>query len=348
MVEGLPDTMKKVHVPTYDEILEKVQRRYLKGRRGRGLRRIIGFEMQRIDQVYQIIESKLRFLDSLPSPSIMHPFYRELIRLTGEDYLGHIKSLRHAQRIVRQIRDEYRYKLLAAETAREAATLRREAIGRMLSVVKRRRASLEKLKSIVIMLSKTPTITDDPKLIVAGAPQAGKSTLVARISSASPEVAPYPFTTKNVILGHANVEGVRLQIIDTPGILDRPLEKRNEIEYRAILALRYLSDSVIFLLDPSDEAYYDLGTQVRILDDIASNIVGDKDRIVVAINKVDIARPGSVEKAEKLVSGKGYGRPFRIVAKTGENVEDVLKEALRIVRSKGLVKDWRETRRPSA
>lgn len=348
MVEGLPDTMKRVYVPTYDEILEKVQRRYLRGKRVKGLRRIIDFEIQRVDQAYQIIGSKLRFLDSLPSPSAMHPFYRELIRLTGENYLGHIKSLRRARRIVRQIRDEYRYRLLAAETAREAAALRREAIGRMLSVVKRRRISLDKLKSIVVMLSKTPTITDGPKLVVAGAPQAGKSTLVARISSASPEVAPYPFTTKNVILGHADVEGLRLQIIDTPGILDRPLDERNEIEYRAVLALRHLSDSVVFLLDPSEQAYYSLDTQVRILEDIASNIVGGKDRVVVAINKVDIARPASVEEAEKLVSRRGYGKPLKIVAKTGENVKDVLKEALRIVRSERLVKGWEETRRSSA
>ncbi|MFX0087619.1 MAG: hypothetical protein ACFFAU_18360, partial [Candidatus Hodarchaeota archaeon] len=45
------------------------------------------------------------------------------------------------------------------------------------------------------------------------------------------------------------VTHVSCQIVDTPGILDRPLEERNEIELRAIAALKTLATGIIFIFD---------------------------------------------------------------------------------------------------
>ena len=44
------------------------------------------------------------------------------------------------------------------------------------------------------------------------------------------EVQPYAFTTKSLYVGHMDYRYLRWQVIDTPGILDRPLEERNTIE----------------------------------------------------------------------------------------------------------------------
>ena len=44
------------------------------------------------------------------------------------------------------------------------------------------------------------------------------------------EVQPYAFTTKSLFVGHMDYRYLRWQVIDTPGILDRPLEERNTIE----------------------------------------------------------------------------------------------------------------------
>ena len=51
------------------------------------------------------------------------------------------------------------------------------------------------------------------------------------------EVQPYAFTTKSLYVGHTDYKYLRWQIIDTPGILDHPLEDRNTIEMQAITAL---------------------------------------------------------------------------------------------------------------
>jgi len=44
------------------------------------------------------------------------------------------------------------------------------------------------------------------------------------------DVQPYAFTTKSLFVGHTDYKYLRWQVIDTPGILDRPLEDRNTIE----------------------------------------------------------------------------------------------------------------------
>lgn len=45
-----------------------------------------------------------------------------------------------------------------------------------------------------------------------------------------PRPQPYAFTTKSLYVGHMDYKYLRWQVIDTPGILDRPLEERNTIE----------------------------------------------------------------------------------------------------------------------
>ena len=51
-----------------------------------------------------------------------------------------------------------------------------------------------------------------------------------QVTRADVDVQPYAFTTKSLFVGHMDYRYLRWQVIDTPGILDRPLEERNTIE----------------------------------------------------------------------------------------------------------------------
>lgn len=54
------------------------------------------------------------------------------------------------------------------------------------------------------------------------------------------DVQPYAFTTKSLFVGHMDYRYLRWQVIDTPGILDRPLEERNTIEMQACRSALHL------------------------------------------------------------------------------------------------------------
>ncbi|MCX7912023.1 MAG: 50S ribosome-binding GTPase [Dehalococcoidales bacterium] len=62
------------------------------------------------------------------------------------------------------------------------------------------------------------------QVAVIGMPNTGKSQLVASLTNARPQVAPYPFTTKTPIPGMMKFENVQIQLVDTPPLSDSPPE----------------------------------------------------------------------------------------------------------------------------
>jgi len=61
-------------------------------------------------------------------------------------------------------------------------------------------------------------------VIVIGAPNSGKSRVLQELTNAQPEVAPYPFTTREPLPGMMTWEDVSVQLIDTPPITEHHIE----------------------------------------------------------------------------------------------------------------------------
>jgi len=62
------------------------------------------------------------------------------------------------------------------------------------------------------------------QVVLIGPPNAGKSQLVASLTKATPEVAPYPFTTHEPLVGMMPFENIKFQLVDTPPITDEFME----------------------------------------------------------------------------------------------------------------------------
>lgn len=145
-----------------------------------------------------------------------------------------------------------------------------------------------------------------PTVVVAGFPNVGKSNLVTELSSATPEIAPYPFTTKGIIVGHIDDEWRKYQIIDTPGLLDRDLSERNAIEMQAILALKYLTHVMLIVLDPSETCGYSMEKQLKLLHSLENGFQGVP--IIAVESKNDVFKSGNPDR-------------INFSAKTGDNME---------------------------
>jgi nucleolar GTP-binding protein len=101
----------------------------------------------------------------------------------------------------------------------------------MCTLMKRQAASLTYLEQVRQHMSRLPSIDPHTRtLVICGYPNVGKSSFINSITRADVEVQPYAFTTKSLYVGHLDYKYARWQVIDTPGILDRPLEERNTIE----------------------------------------------------------------------------------------------------------------------
>ena len=262
------------------------------------------------------------------------PFYRELADvLVGVDRLKRsLSRLLWALRLTERLTREYSMKAAKCFSAEEARYIRREYYGRLASVLREVDEEFKLLNEAGGLLSKLPDIDPEkPTIVVAAPPNVGKSTLVRRVSTAEPEIASYPFTTKNLILGHIEVrKGVIVQIMDTPGLLDRPLSERNRIELQAITALKHVASVIIFMIDPTHHAGYPLKYQLRVLKEITDSF--SDVPIVVAINKVDIAKPEDIEKAREEIAKMGLEFPlFEISAARGDGVDKLMKEVLRLI-----------------
>ncbi len=286
----------------------------------------------RIDKVYNYVDSAVfSFIDNVPKPEELNEFYVEILRLSGiNDYGDMLHKFRGYRRVLRKLWLNYRSKIKTTLTRREAFNLSREFVGRALSVVRRLRKDLELMRNALIELRKLPCINlNEPLIVIAGMPQVGKSTLVRRISTAEPEVSPFPFTTKEVILGHIVTHYTRIQVLDTPGILDRPLSELNDIERKAVAAIRWLGNILIYLIDPRKASYYPLSDQLELLKTI-ENIFRGK-HIIVAINKIDDVDRGRLSEVTSKVKEVFKGEIFLISALKGIGVNELLKRVIDLI-----------------
>jgi ribosome-interacting GTPase 1 len=84
------------------------------------------------------------------------------------------------------------------------------------------------------------------QVILVGGPNAGKSQIVDRLTRAHPEVAPYPFTTREPLVGMMEWEDTRVQLVDTPPITPDYLEGY-------LSSLIRNADAALLVVDLSDD-----------------------------------------------------------------------------------------------
>lgn len=159
---------------------------------------------------------------------------------------------------------------------------------------------------------------------ILGLPNVGKSSLIARISSARPKIADYPFTTLVPNLGVVRLEeGESFVVADLPGLV----EGAHEGVGRGHDFLRHAERTALFLhvLDVSLEEHdpmEDFDTVNRELALYREQLAARPQ--IVALNKMDLLPPPvRVEAVEAALRARGY-EVLRISALTGAGIRELL------------------------
>ncbi len=299
-----------------DEVLDKALGRSAKATaKGRDrAERARNLAIAKVQTAGQTIDATLHgYVKAFPTLDRLPPFYRELVDvLVDRDHLRkHLGAVDWAAGKAKEMTREYARRIGRAPI-QEVSALRKQAVGRLSSVVNQVSADLDALVDARIALRKVPSLDPElPTIVVAGYPNVGKSALVRAVSTGKPKVAAYPFTTQGVTVGHFERGYQRYQVLDTPGLLDRPMDRRNKIERQAIAALRHLATVILFILDPSETCGFPLDAQLRLLTSVQETLPGVA--LVVLENKSDLSPATTGHLRGSALTGDGLSELMAVL-----------------------------------
>lgn len=243
-------------------------------------------DLEKITLAADTISSMLELvIKRYPSFEHMDQFLRELIDITvGEDKIKHhLGALQWASLTVGRIKREYLRRM--RRSRRETQPLLKQCYARYSSVVHQVGQNLEFLREARTSLTNLPSVNADVfTVVLAGCPNVGKTSILKALTGSEPEIQPYPFTTQGINVGYFEHRHTKIQVVDTPGLLDRPLSRRNWIERQAISALTHLADVIVYIYDVSQSCGYSTAEQEHLLEDVKAF----NTPLIIVNNKSDL------------------------------------------------------------
>ncbi|MEM1661611.1 MAG: GTPase [Desulfurococcaceae archaeon] len=329
--------IEKIYVKNYRELYELINRKlknYKLDTRGikNPIEKFKKILLVKLQITYQLIDNELNnIMRALFNIKTAHVFYRKLFETTSNlDLDNCLKLFSRSRSITRKLYVESSRMLRNSRGKTEALEAFKHGLGTLLSVYKRKSRIIENIRKTLFEIYRLPDVSGDLVIVITGMPQVGKSTLLSKLTKAKPEISPYPFTTKNIIVGHLDIgEYGRVVLVDAPGLLDRSFDEMNIIETRAVLAIKYLADGIIYLFDINPSSYYTFDEQIRVYESIV-NTLNIRNKIV-AINKIDTTPPDAVELAINLLREKTGLEPIPISALTGFNLDKLVEKIKEII-----------------
>ncbi|KAL9120729.1 MAG: hypothetical protein Q9187_002717 [Circinaria calcarea] len=300
-------TWKEIQpVPTSQEfldiVLSRTQRRLpTQIRSGFQISRIRAFYTRKVKYTQETFTEKLSaILEGFPRLQDIHPFHKDLLNtLYDADHfriaLGQLSTAKH---LIETVSRDYVRLLKYAQSLFQCKQLKRAALGRMATICRRLKDPLVYLEQVRQHLGRLPSIDPNTRtLLICGYPNVGKSSFLRSVTRADVDVQPYAFTTKSLFVGHFDYKYLRFQAIDTPGILDHPLEEMNTIEMQSITAIAHLRSAILYFMDLSERCGYSVQAQIQLFQSIKP--LFSNKLVFVVINKIDIMRPEDLDPETK-------------------------------------------------
>ncbi|KAL1941919.1 hypothetical protein VTO73DRAFT_6449 [Trametes versicolor] len=288
--------------------------------------RIRNFYMRKVKFTQDSFDEKLGgILEEFPIIDDLHPFLSSLLNVLYDKnhYKLALGQLRTARHLIDQVAKDYVRLLKFGDSLYRCKQLKRAALGRMATIMRRQNEALEFLEEVRKHISRLPAIDPTARtLLICGYPNVGKSSFINKVTRADVDVQPYAFTTKSLFVGHLDHRYMRWQVIDTPGVLDHPLEEMNNIEMQSITALAHLKACILYFMDLSEQCGFSVEAQCQLFHSIKP-LFANKPTVLV-LNKADVSRLDELEPerralVEEIINGEGM-RHVEVSCYTDEGV----------------------------
>jgi tRNA modification GTPase len=145
-------------------------------------------------------------------------------------------------------------------------------------------SGMEDLRALIASYTTGKIVRDGVRVAIVGPPNAGKSSLFnALLEQDRAIVSEVPGTTRDYIEEAITIDGILFQLVDTAGIreTDDMVERQGVTRSQELLRSGDIGLAVIDCLSPPDDKYF-------------QEWLPSSDRLVLAINKIDLLKDGKV------------------------------------------------------
>ncbi|GAB2222764.1 hypothetical protein Drorol1_Dr00016889 [Drosera rotundifolia] len=292
---------------------------------------------KQLDTLMKELAVPLRtYTENFPNRKTLHPYERSLVELTlgdgiYEEVLGKVDTVRKQ---VVSLGKEHASLCSKSTTKKEAEERLNEGMKKLEDIFNRGRSVVDDLLHIAKTLRGMPVVNlERPTVCLVGAPNVGKSSLVWELSSGKPEICHYPFTTRGILMGHITLNYQHFQVTDTPGLLRRCDEDRNNLEKLTLAVLTNLPTAVLYVHDLTGECgtsptnQFIIYTEVkeRFADHLWVDVVSKCDLLSESPAPFvsELSEVGQIELARYLASGPAGA--IHVSVKSGRGL-DTLKD----------------------
>lgn len=314
-----------------DIVLSRTQRRLpTQIRAGFKISRIRAFYTRKVKFTAETFAEKFQaILDGFPRLQDIHPFHKDLMNTLydADHFRIALGTLSTAKRLIETVSRDYVRLLKYAQSLFQCKNLKKAALGRMATICRRLRDPLVYLEQVRQHLGRLPSIDPNTRtLLICGYPNVGKSSFLKSITRADVDVQPYAFTTKSLFVGHFDYKYLRFQAVDTPGILDHPLEEMNTIEMQSITAIAHLRSACLYFMDLSEQCGYSVEAQIGLFNSIRPLFANKL--VFLVINKTDVTKPEDLapelqKQLSDLVTQNSNTELLQLSCITNEGVQNV-------------------------
>ena len=254
------------------------------------IERIRKFYIRKIKFVQQNFVKQISdIIDSFPSIDYIHPFFGKLLSLMfqRQHYKMALYRLSKSKLIIDIICKNFIKLVKNGNSLYICKQLKKEALGRMCTVIKKLTKPLVFLEKVRMHIEKLPEIDPHRKsVILCGCPKVGKSSYLNKTTRANVKVGNLGINNNLILTGHMQFNFSRLQILDTIGVTKKIIQHPNSFGVQMYSIFLDLDCTVLHFFDFSEICSTTLSNQINVFK-ILNNINPYVEKMLI-LTKMDL------------------------------------------------------------